>query len=906
MEEQRPSPEAMLARAAEEAKRAEQGQLKVFFGASPGVGKTYAMLEAAQALRRRGKDVVIGWVETHGRAETEVLVKGLERIAPRAIDHRGVLLHEMDLDALIARRPALALVDELAHENAPTSRHTRRWQDVEELLAAGIDVWTTLNVQHVESLRDVVAGITGITVRQTVPDSVLARADEIELIDLSPDELLRRLEEGKVYIPAQAERALEHFFSKGNLIALRELALRRTAERVDVEGLRWRREHGVRAPWGARARVLVAVGPAPQSADLVRAAYRMAESLKAPWIALSVETPGYARLSDEDRARVAAHLHLATTLGGETLVVRGERLGDEILAAARARDVTHIVVGKPVTHGFFARFRPSVVDWLVRGSGSIEVHVTSGAAPSAAVAASAPARRVGPSGSWGPLGALAAVGLATGVGLALRDYVHLADQAMLYLLAILAVAARARRRDALLAAVLSVLALDYFFVPPFATFAIDETRYLVTFAVLLISGVVVGGYATRVRRQAELAAEREHATATLFDLSRGLSAAQDAPAIGRLAAQQVSRLLGTSVALWARAPGGGAAVLAGEETALARDPREAAVANWVLDLEQAAGRGTDTLPGVRGLHLPLAGVGPVQGVLAIDMEQRGRPLDPGVRQLLDTMASQVGAALERVTRGAEAERERLTAETERTRSTLLAAVSHDLRTPLAGITGSAGALLETGDRLDAAARRELLLSIRDEGERLGRLVSDLLELTRLEAGGVRAKKEWYPVEELVRSALVRARAVLEGRPVEVDLPHEVELVEVDPVLIEQVVWNLLENAGRHTPAGTQVDVRARAEPGCVVVEVLDRGSGPPVGGEERLFERFGRAAPEQRSAGTGLGLALSRAIATAHGGTLVARRREGGGSAFVLSLPRATAPPPQPPRTPDPTPGEPA
>jgi two-component system sensor histidine kinase KdpD len=890
MEDQRPSPEAMLARAAEEAKRARQGRLKVFFGASPGVGKTYAMLEAAQALRRRGKDVVIGWVETHGRSDTEALAKGLERVAGRQVEHRGVTLQEMDLDAVLVRRPALVLVDELAHENAPGSRHSRRWHDVEELLAAGIDVWTTLNVQHVESLRDVVAGITGITVRQTVPDSVLARADEIELIDLSPDELLRRLQEGKVYVPEQAERALEHFFTKGNLIALRELALRRTAERVDVEGLRWRREQGLHAMWGARARVLVAVGPAPQSADLVRAAYRMAESLKAPWIALSVETPAYVRLSDEDRARVAAHLQLATSLGAEPLVVRGERLGDEILAAARARDVTHIVVGKPVTRGLLARFRPSVVDWLVRGSGPIEIHVTSGAAPTLAPSVVlAPPRADG--APWGPVAASAAVAAVTGVGWVLKESVHLADQAMLYLLAILAVAARWRRRDAFLAAVLSVLALDYFFVPPYFTFAVQDSRYLVTFAVLLISGVVVGRYATRVRRQAEIASEREHATATLFDLSRGLSEAQDAASIARLAVQQVSRLLETSSVLWGRSPGSDAILLAGAESELGRDPREAAVAHWVLDLEQEAGRGTETLPAVRGLYLPLTGASRVNGVLGVDIEQRGRALDPGVRQLLQTMAAQVGAALERVTRAAEAEREHLVAETERTRSTLLAAVSHDLRTPLAGITGAAGALLETGDRLAEKARRELLESIHGEAERLGRLVSDLLELTRLEAGSVHVKREWYPVEELVRSALARARGALEGRTVNVDLPQAVELVDVDPVLVEQVVWNLLENAARHTPPGTPVDVRARVEPTALVVEVLDRGPGPPPGGEERLFERFRRADPEQRSAGTGLGLALSRAIAAVHGGTLVARARPGGGCSFLLTLPRSPQPP---------------
>ncbi len=892
-DDRRPSPEDLLARAAAEREKARRGRLKLFFGASPGVGKTYAMLEAAHARRRAGTDVVVGCVETHGRADTEALARALERVPVRTVDHRGVLLREMDLDAILARRPALVLVDELAHTNAPGSRHARRWQDVEELLAAGIDVHTTLNVQHVESLRDVVAGITGVTVQETVPDSILDRADEIELVDLSPDDLLRRMKEGKVYLPAQAERAMERFFTKGNLIALRELALRRTAERVDVEGSEWRQDQGIRRPWAARERLLVAVSPAPQSADLVRTAARMAARLKAPFLALSVETPAFDALSEEDRARVRSHLLLAGRLGAQTLVVRGDRVGDEILAAARANDVTRIVVGRPGRRRLSETWRPNLVDWLVRAAEGIDVlvaHVEGGGA-----GGRAPRRPVAPTDarrSLRPvLEALAIVAVVTALGLPIRGWASLADQAMLYVLGVLLAAHRLPRGATIIAALASVAALDFCFVPPYFTFAVADARYLITFSVLLVTALVVSGFTVRIRAQAAAAREREQRTAALYQASRALADAPDADAIAAVGVAHVAALQGDGVGVaFLPGPEGALRAVAGTTSSLAADPKELAVAAWVYANGLPAGRGTETLPAARGSYLPISGSGRPLGVLGLEAPL-GRP---SVRQLAETLVAQTGVALERAGLAATAASARVSVETERMRSALLSTVSHDLRTPLASITGAAGAILSAGDAMDDATRRGLLASIRDEGDRLGRLVSDLLDLTRLEGGALAVRKEWYPLEEVVASALQRTRPRLEGRDVRLDLPREVLLVRIDGVLLEQVVVNLLENAAKHTPAGSPVEIRLVSTEREASITVLDRGPGIPPGEEERIFEEFHRVDTGRPVEGAGLGLAVCRAIVRAHGGRIQATNRPGGGAAFRVTLPRDDAPPAPP------------
>lgn len=891
MSDRRPSPEQLLERAAREAERAQRGKLRIFFGAAPGVGKTFAMLEDALARRRAGVDVVIGVVETHGRAETERLTAGLERIPPRTIEHRGIQLAELDLDAALARRPALILVDELAHTNAPGSRHAKRWQDVEELLQAGIDVHATLNVQHVETLNDVVAQITGVKVQETVPDSIVDLADEIELVDLSPDDLLQRLREGKVYVPAQAERALQAFFRKGNLIALRELALRKTAERVDAQAEEWKREHGIGAPWPTRERVLVALGPDEQAFDVLRAARRIATGLDAPWIAMLVETPAFERLGEDRRERAAELIALAERLGAEPYVVRSDRPGDEILSIARERDVTRIVVGKPRPGRLRSFLQRSLVDHLVRNAEGIEVVVTAGeSGPKEREKPAAPLRP--PAGSlleyaW----ALLPIAASTGLCLLLRDVFELADHAMVHLLGVLVAASNVSRGPSLFAAIAAVAALDFFFVEPALTFAVGDLRHVVTFAVMLAVGLVVGNRTVRMREAAASARERERRTAALFAMSRAFTVEDEPATIARVAERRVAELFGCEAVVLLRAADGGLAPLSGETAGGLAEPRELAVARWVVEHGREAGHGADTLPGSRALFLPLIGAGGTLGALGVALGDLGREPSPSQRQLLETFVAQIALALERVLLREDASRSKLAVETERLRTDLLSSVGHDLRTPLASITGAASALEERGWTLDRKVRDELLATIKSESERLSRLVANLLDLTRLDSGAMVPEKAWVPVEEIAHSALARVEETLAGRRVELELPEQVLLVPVDPVLVEQALVNLLENAVKYGPPGAPIELRVRGAQGAASFEVSDRGPGLPPGEEERVFEKFYRVPDSSRAGGAGLGLTVARAIVRAHGGAITAENRLGGGATFRFEIPIEGVPP---------------
>ncbi|MEW6776204.1 MAG: sensor histidine kinase KdpD [Bdellovibrionota bacterium] len=891
-EERRPTPEEMLARAKAEEERRRRGKLKIFFGASPGVGKTFAMLEAARTKRKEGLDVVIGWIETHGRKETEALTEGLERIPPREIEYRGVRLKEFDLDAALKRRPALLLVDELPHTNAPSSKHARRWQDILEILDAGIDVYSTLNVQHLDSLNDVVAQITHVAVRETVPDSIFERADEVELVDLTPDDLLQRLKEGKVYIPEQAQRAIESFFHKGNLIALRELSLQRTAERVDVQMTTWRREQGIAVPWTARERVLVAIGPAPQSADLVRAACRMATRLGAPWIALSVETPEFHRLPAEERDRAQAHLAMAERLGAEPLVITADNVAETILTTARQRNVSRIVVGKPTHSRWRDRLRGSLVDKLVRGSGPIDVLVTKGELEQAERPLRPEPRLPAPLREYAI--ALGVVFLSTALSWIGRGFFDLADEAMIYLLGVLFVASRFSRGPAILASLLSVAALDFFFVPPFFTFTVADVRYVVTFAVLLVAGLLVSGLTLRIREQAEAARQRERRTAVLYMMTRSFAARSGVADIAEAAARHVEVLFETEAAVLLSGDQGALLHRGGSAGELVQSEKERTVARWVYEHGRQAGFGTDTLPVAKGLFLPLTGGKGTFGVLGVSLGDRAQPLTPSQRQLLDVFVNQTSLALERAMLTEQAQKDKVTVENERLRSTLLSAVSHDLRTPLAAITGAATSLQQERSNLGTEGRRELLDTIREEAEHLNRIVSDLLDLTRLEAGAVAAKKEWYPLEEVVGSALARLETALAGRDLWVDLPSSLLLVPLDPVLVEQAFINLLENALKYTPKGSPIEVTARLSDGKAQIEISDRGPGIPPGEEKKIFEKLYRVAGTGAPSGTGLGLAICHAIAAAHGGQIEARNREGGGATFLLTLPIEGTPPEMP------------
>jgi two-component system, OmpR family, sensor histidine kinase KdpD len=638
----RPDPDALLALAREEEESARRGRLKIFFGAVAGVGKTFSMLQGAQELRRRGVDVAVGWAETHKRRETEALLAGLEVLSPRSLEHRGITLREFDLDAALARRPAVLLVDELAHTNAPGSRHTKRWQDVEEILAAGIEVWTTVNVQHLESLNDLVGKITGIAVRETVPDSFFDRADQVELVDLPAEELIKRLEEGKVYVPEQAERAVEKFFRPGNLIALRELALRKTAERVDAQMQRYRALHGIAETWPVAERILVAASSGPTAARLVRAARRMAERLRAEWLVVYVDTPAEARLPEAERNRVWQTLRLAESLGAETAVLSGERPAEEILDYARRRNVSKLVVGKPLHARWKDALFGSVRDELVRGSGGIDVYILSGD-PDEGVPLRSPRRRESPALAY--LWSAAIVGLCTLLDFALAGRFAQTNLVMIYLLGVVA-AARLGRGPSALAAVLSVAAFDYFFVRPFYTFAVSDTEYLVTFSVMLITGLVISHLTVRLRRQAEAARERETRTAALYAMSRDLAAAPDEASILEAAARHISTVFLSQVLLLRPDATGRIVERAGDSVTYLLDTREQAVAQWVFDHGRRAGKTTDTLPAAKGLYVPLKTSRGIVGVLGLHPADPQLLVSPERLHLLEAFADQIALAVE--------------------------------------------------------------------------------------------------------------------------------------------------------------------------------------------------------------------------------------------------------------------
>jgi two-component system sensor histidine kinase KdpD len=889
MTDQRPDPDALLARVqAAEAKQA-SGKLKVFFGAAPGVGKTYSMLEAARKVAKEGMDVVVGYVEPHSRPETQALVLGLDILPKLEVVYRGTKLQEFNLDAALALHPQLIVVDELAHTNAPGTTHTKRWQDVLRLLEAGIDVYTTLNVQHLESLNDVIAQITGVVVRETVPDSVFEQADEVELVDLAPDDLLERLREGKVYIPREAERAVANFFTKGNLIALRELALRRTAERVGEQMDVYRKEQAVRGTWPARERLLVCVGPSPFAARLVRAARRMASSLKAPWVAVHVETPQAANPSTADREQLLQTLRLVEQLGGETVTLSGHSVADELLTYARSRNVTRIIVGKPKQPRWKELLRGSLVYELTRKCGDIDVYVITGD-PQPTAAPAVPSRPL-PTSRMGYFWAVVVVMGCTGLSALLSPYLAPTNLVMVYLLGVVAVSLRLGRGPSILASLLSVAAFDFCSVPPRWTFAVADTQYLLTFLVMLLTGLVISTLTARVQFQAESARRRERRTAALYAISRELAATQNHEQIARIALKHVAEASDVRAVVLLPDRDRKLVPTGAQPDGLVLSQHDEAVAKWVLEHGQTAGRGTATLPGAEGVYLPLTtsrgtvgvlGVVPLGATQAVDLEQL---------HLLEAFARLVALALQRAELEAEADRIRLDIETERLRSSLLSAVSHDLRTPLSVITGASSTLLDSDQSLDPKVRRELAASILEESERLNRLVANLLDMTRLQAGALEVQKQWQPIEEVIGAALARLSRQLKDHPVTTHIAPDLPFAPLDDLLVQQVLVNLLENAARHTPPGTPVEVSARKEGNAVLIEVADRGPGLPPGDPSRLFEKFYRAGDSASRMGAGLGLAICRGVVQLHGGKIQAENRPGGGAAFRFSLPLEGGPP---------------
>jgi two-component system, OmpR family, sensor histidine kinase KdpD len=882
-QDQRPSPDALLAAAAQEGR----GRLKIFLGAAPGVGKTYEMLQTAQARRRDGVDVAIGVVETHGRRETEALLAGLEVIPRRRIDYKGRLLEEMDLDAILARRPKLVLVDELAHTNAPGGRHPKRYMDVEELLAAGIDVYTTLNIQHVDSLNDVVAQITRIRVRETVPDGILDRADDIEVVDLSPEELIQRLKEGKVYLPQQAERAIRHYFMPGNLTALRELALRRTAQRVDEQMVTYMRAHAISGPWAAGERVLVCVSEDPACAGLIRYAKRVADRLHAPWTALYVETARYHRLDERERDRIADCLRLAEKLGGAAITIPGARIADEVVSYAKTNNITHIVIGKSERSRWFEMLHGSVVHDLVRRAGTISVHVIAGAGedalPAKTVATSPPPDRFEAKPYIATLGIVLA---AFAIGVPLQKFLNVANIALVFLTAVFISAIRFGLVPSLFACLVSVLTYNFYFLPPQYTFTIADPENVVALFFFLTVAVLASNLAARTHSQVTTTRSRARTTEELFAFARKLAGIGKLDDLLWATVYQIAAMVKVHVVLLLP-EGNGIVVRAGYPPEDQLDEADLAAARWTWEHNRPAGRGADTLPGAKRLFLPLrTGRGPV-GVIGIDRDQPGPLLTPDGRRLLDALADQAAIAIERITLAEDIDRTRVVAETERLRAALLTSISHDLRTPLASIIGALTSLRSFGKAYDEATRDELLATVQAEAERLNRFIGNLLDMTRLESGAIELKPELVDVSEIVGTALQRAGQMLAGHRVEVEVDPDLPMLSLDYLIFEQVLFNLLDNAAKYAPPGSLVQIRARREGVAVAVEVIDEGPGVPPADFERIFDKFYRVhAQDRQRAGTGLGLAIGRGFVEALGGTIVARNRgDRSGAVFTIRVP---------------------
>ncbi len=903
-ERSRPDPDALLARVQREEARAKRGKLKIFFGATAGVGKTFAMLQEARQLKERGVDVVVGYVEPHGRAETEALLVGLECLPYLSVNYRGTTLRDFDLDSALARSPQLLLVDELAHSNPvegePRPRHEKRWQDVEEVLAAGVNVYTTVNVQHVESLNDIVAGITGVRMQETVPDRVFESADEVELIDLPPDELLERLHAGKVYVPEQVRHAIDNFFRKGNLIALRELALRTTADRVDAAMEEYREVKGIHAIWAAGERLLVAVGPDEQAERLVRAGKRMATALHADWIVVYVETPDLLRLPEHERNRRIALLRLAESLGAETVTLGGSSPGEEIANYARTRNVTRILIGRPRRPLWQRLFRPSTYGELLARTEGIDLHVVGGADEAAArrspfLARSQAYLRLENADEklrWPAyLASMTAMAGCTLLGMAITPLFEVANIVMVYLLGVAFVAVRFGRGPAILASVLGVAAFDFFFVPPQLTFAVSDMQYLLTFAIMLVVALIISNLTASVRLQARVAGHRERRTALLYAMSRELATTRGQDNMTRVAVRHVSEVFDSQVVVLLPGVDGRIRQPRGESISGSLHGADIAVAQWVQDHGRPGGLGTDTLPGSEALYLPLQGSQSVLGVLGVLPANPRRVLLPEQFHLLETFAGQIALALERVQLAEQAQQASVDAETEGLRNALLASISHDLRTPLAVIAGASSSLAESGDRLSADARQALARSIYEQSGEMSKLVTNVLEMTRLEAGTIALNRDWHALSEIAGSVLHRLREKLAAHPVRIELPADLPLVRVDATLIEQVFANLFENAAKYTPPGTTIQLRAARHDGGLLISVEDSGPGLPPGNPEQMFAKFHRGNSEGAIGGAGLGLAICRAIVTLHGGRIWAERRPEGGTAFRLTLPLEAAPP---------------
>lgn len=878
----RPSPEALLSQAAREGR----GRLKIFLGAAPGVGKTWAMLEDGHRKLAEGVDVLAALIETHGRAETQAKLSGLPLLPRTAMIHRGRVLTDLDLDALLARRPQLALIDELAHTNPEGARHEKRWQDVEDVLAAGIDVYTTLNIQHIETLNEAVARITGIRVRETVPDGVLDLADEIELIDLPPDELVERLKAGKVYPQDQAARALGSFFVKGNLTALRELAMRAAADRVDAQLREHMAAHAIPGPWPTHERILVCVNDSPAAREAIRVARRSADRARTDWIALSVESPRTAALSDAGKDQLAGSLRLAERLGAELATIEaGQDVAGAILDYARARNVRRIVLGRPRPVPWYARpLREDVARGLLRRSGPFEVIVapepdSRPRPPGLRLALSAPRPR-----------ALAeaglAVALATGLAFLADRLFPVASLSVIFMTAVIVVASRSGRLAALSAAMLGFLSYNFFFTEPRFTFAVSRQGEVLTLILFLAASLVTGNLAARLRLRADAQAALADRTNRLYDFGRRIASATGMAEVVAATTAHVAATLNAQSAVLLPSPGGGLVLAGSVPPGAELEVRDQSASRFAWDRGEPAGRGTDTLPAARWQFLPLATGRKKLGILGIALED-DRTLAPDDRRLVEALCDQVAVAMERLSLSEELAESRLASETERLRTALLSSVSHDLRTPLVTIIGAAGSLADTPDLSDAA-RRDLAEAIREEGERLDRHVQNLLDMTRLGHGALKPRLAPVDLAEVIGSARSRMALPLRAHRLEVDLPERLPMILTDAGLLEQILVNILDNAAKYAPAGSVIGLTARQVGVSVELAVADHGPGIPEAERARVFDMFYRVAGGDRQrAGTGLGLAICKGLIEAMGGSIRAEAAwpDDSGTRIVAALP---------------------
>ncbi len=876
----RPDPDELLKHI--QAEEPTRGKLKIFLGYAAGVGKTYAMLEAAHQRQHQGVDVVIGYIETHERADTQAMVDGLQIIPRRQVEYHDITLPEVDVDEVINRHPQLVLIDEFAHTNAPGSRHPKRYLDVVDILEAGIDVYTTLNVQHLESLNDVVAQVTGVVVRETVPDRVLDEASEIEVIDLPPDELLTRLKEGKVYVPDQAKRAIEKFFRKGNLSALRELSLRRAAERVDTQMRNYMRSRAIEGPWAATERLLVCVSPSPLSEKLIRTTRRLSDELNAEWFAVHVNLTSKPERNPVKIDRVAKTMQLAEELGARTRILTGHSISEAVLTYAKKHNITKIVVGKPIHPRWLEILSGSIVDKLIYASGDIDIYVIN---EQPDIRPSKFSNVIRPNQPyWRYIIAFGMVVITTIIGKLIHTKLEPVNLVMLYLVTTVAAAVYLGRGPALLTSFLGVLAFDFFLVPPYLTFAVSDTQYIITFIGLFLVSLVVSTLTVRTKEQAEAAIQRESQTSALYALGRELTSATDLHQVTKIVINQINQVFGCDAVIFL--PESKKIMVYAATTGYTPDANEMAVATWSFDHEQPAGLGTDTLPAASLRCQPLVTARGRIGVLGIHPKEGEKLLSPDLLQTFYAFANQAALAVEQANLVEQARKAELLQATETLQTALLNSISHDLRTPLVSITGALSSLREESLNINEEDRSNLLETAYGEAERLNRLVGNLLNMTRLEANSIHLRLEPCDIQDVIGSALDQLEERLDKKPIVVNLPEVLPMVLLDFVLVEQVLVNVIDNAIKYSPKDTQIDIDVSQTDKEITIQVSDRGIGIPKEDLDRVFDKFYRVSRPENVIGTGLGLAICKGIVETIGGKISAINREGGGTVITITFPK--------------------